>query len=121
MVEDGVWIESEAHRVLGELAARYPGVPQIRAVVTIVSGHGFTTLTYRYLRREHRVVVTSEDGLGWTSGRVADDAALEKVSLRRDDLASCRLTGRVPRDDERPDPPKPGVVPFEECPPLGAD
>jgi hypothetical protein len=91
LVQGGLWAESEARRVLGDLASRYPTAAVIRVVVTIVADGGLAPLVYRYVRAEKRVVVSADDGRAWASRTFEGDEGLATVSLRPSDLAGCAM------------------------------
>ncbi|MFO0548288.1 MAG: hypothetical protein U0271_07880 [Polyangiaceae bacterium] len=103
-VDSGEWTASEISRTLGQYVAAYPQAAIVRIAVTVPQGDQLSTYSYRYLKKEGRLIVTNGTGDMRTSKFHVELADLTKEGalVRFGDLHPCKSSRVAPGLEEDP-------------------
>lgn len=103
-VEGGEWTSSEITRTLGQYAAAYPQANVVRIVVAVPQGDQLVTFSYRYFRKDGRLIATNGSGETRTSKLHVELADLVKEGshVRFADLHPCKPSRVAPGPEEDP-------------------
>jgi len=103
-IERSEWARAEIVRMLSRLDEHYPDKNVLRVSVTLPWANGMGPMSYRWIRDERRLVVTSPEEELRTTKRLEDVTALKdkSLSLHFFDLATCTASRTPSPPDQDP-------------------